>query len=65
MGDRMVNGRRPLEWELPALERGYARLLERDMEALAGLLTGEPVSRHEGRTVSDIAVDFGTARRRS
>lgn len=32
MGDVLLNGRRPLDWELPAIERGYARERERDLE---------------------------------
>ena len=53
MGDVLLNGRVPLDWELPAMERGYARERERDLEQLAGVLTGEP-QEHALRPVTDI-----------
>ena len=58
MGDRMLNGRRPLEWELPAVERGWAYLLERDTEQVAGLLTGEGEPERVSRPVTDIVWEF-------
>jgi hypothetical protein len=63
-----VNGRAPLDWELPALERGWAYLLERDKAVLAGLLPppGEDPPRHEGRPVADLVLEFsGPVRRRT
>jgi hypothetical protein len=35
----LLNGRVPLDWELPIIARGYAYLLERDTTVLAGLLS--------------------------
>ena len=58
MGDRMLNGRKPLDWELPAIERGYAHLLERDMEQLAGLLTGREEPERVARPVTDVSWEF-------
>ena len=57
MGDRMLNGRRPLDWELPAMERGYAYLLERDCEQVAGLLASVDAE-HAPRPVTDIVWEF-------
>lgn len=34
----LMNGREPLDWELPALERGRRQELERDCGLLAGVL---------------------------
>ena len=38
MGEVLLNGRRPLDWELAALEHGRRCERDRDMELLAGLL---------------------------
>lgn len=60
MGDVLLNGRKPLDWELAAMERGRARLLERDAEQLAGVLTGEPVPHPERpRPVMDLILELG------
>jgi hypothetical protein len=66
MGEMLLNGRVPLDWERAAMARGYAHVPERDTEVLAGL-TGagvRPEPPVRARAVSDIAVDFATARRR-
>ncbi len=38
MAEVLVNGREPLDWELPALERGRRCELERDSRVVAGLV---------------------------
>ncbi len=59
--------RRPVAWELPALERARQCELEPDMRVLAGLLPGpeEPVPVRGVRPVTDIVVEFGFTRRLS
>lgn len=42
MADMLLNGREPLSWELPAVERGRRQELERDCELVAGLVAEEP-----------------------
>ena len=62
----MLNGRKPQDWERPAIERGHAHVLERDMAVLAGLMPEEPAARHEGRPVADLVLEFsGPVRRRT
>jgi hypothetical protein len=58
MGDVFLNGRRPVPWELPALQRARECELERDMRVLAGLLTGERVPHPEAspRPVTDLSL---------
>lgn len=60
MGEMLLNGRKPLDWELPAIRRGYAHLLERDTEQLAGVLTEarRPEPKHEGRPVTDLFLEL-------
>jgi hypothetical protein len=60
MGDVMLNGRKPAEWELPVIKRGYADLLERDTGQLAGLLTEEsrPEPGRPPRPVTDLLLEF-------
>ena len=41
MAEVLVNGREPLPWEMPALERGRRCELERDSRVVAGLVTEE------------------------
>jgi hypothetical protein len=66
MGEMMLNGRKPLDWERAAMARGYAHVLERDTEVLAGLMPEVPVPRHEGRPVADLVLEFsGPVRRRT
>jgi hypothetical protein len=66
MGEMLLNGRKPLDWEQAAMERGYAHVLERDAGVLAGLLPAEPVVRHGGRPVADLVLEFsGPVRRRT
>ena len=38
MAELLVNGREPLPWEMPALERGRRQQLERDSRVVAGLV---------------------------
>jgi len=58
MGKVLLNGREPVEWELPALERARQCELERDTQVIAGLLTGVPVPVREGRPVADVVWEF-------
>jgi len=63
MGDVLLNGRPATDFELAAIEHGRACDLERDLRQLDGLLAEYP--REPGpRHVTDIEVDFATARRR-
>jgi hypothetical protein len=55
MGELLLNGREPLEWERAAMERGYAHLLERDMEQIAGLRTSDgPPAERTARPLADV-----------
>jgi len=38
VADLLMNGREPLPWEMPALERGRRCELERDSRVVAGLV---------------------------
>jgi hypothetical protein len=58
MGKVLLNGREPVEWELAAMERARQCELERDMQVLAGLLTGEPPKPAAPRPVTDIVWEF-------
>lgn len=58
MGEVWLGGRLAVEWELPALERARQCERDRDTRVLAGLLTGEPVPRHDGRTVDDVLLEL-------
>jgi len=49
MADVLLNGRVPLDWELPALERGRRQELERDTMLLAGVLAEERKDPPPGR----------------
>jgi hypothetical protein len=61
--DVLLNGRTATDFEAAAIEHGHACDLKRDKEQLAGLLAEYP--REPGpRRVTDIEVDFATARRR-
>jgi hypothetical protein len=57
MGEVLLNGRVPQDWELPAMERARQCERERDERVIAGLLTGEtavaPVPERP-RPVSDL-----------
>jgi hypothetical protein len=53
-GEVYLNGRRPADWELPALERARQHERERDMRVLAGVLTAEPVPLYAGRTADTL-----------
>ena len=63
MGERLLNGRAPKAWEVAAVERGRACEMDRDMASLAGLLTAGAPPERAARPVTDLAVDFATARR--
>jgi hypothetical protein len=66
MGEMLLNGRKPLDWERAAMASGHAHQLERDMALLAGLMPEVPVPRHEGRPVADLVLEFsGPVRRRT
>jgi hypothetical protein len=58
MGKVLLNGREPAARELPAMERARQCELERDMQALAGVLTGEPPKPAAPRPVTDIVWEF-------
>ena len=58
MGEVLLNGRRPLDRELPALERGRRCERERDAEQLAGLLPAEPEPDRVPRPVADLILEF-------
>lgn len=63
MGDVLLNGREPLDWELAAVER--ARQHERDQaaEQLAGVLASGRPQVPGPRPPADIGVEFARARR--
>lgn len=54
----LLNGRVPLDRELAAIEHGRQCERDRDLELLAGVLTGVPEPRYEGRPVTDIVWEF-------
>lgn len=60
MGDVMLNGRRPLEWELPAIEYGRQCERVRDATVVAGLLAGDevPPKPERPRPVTDLILEF-------
>jgi hypothetical protein len=60
MGKVLLNGREPVAWELPALERARQCELERDTQVLAGLLPGpeDAPPAHASRPVTDIVWEF-------
>ena len=63
MSDDLLNGRPATDWELAAVDHARQCERERDLRQLAGLLAEYP--REPGpRHVTDIEVDFATARRR-
>jgi hypothetical protein len=49
MAEVLLNGREPLDWELPSLERGRRQELERDSRIVAGLLAEEREDPPPGR----------------
>lgn len=60
MAEVLLNGRVPLAWELAAMERGAACLLERDTAQLAGVLAADPAPRPEHpRPVTDLILELG------
>ena len=54
MADLLVNGREPLPWELPALERGRKCELERGRDLLKGLIPKDQEPPPAGRPVTDL-----------
>jgi hypothetical protein len=63
VSDDLLNGREATDFELAAVAHGRQCERERDREQLKGLLAEYP--REPGpRHVTDIEVDFATARRR-
>ena len=54
MAELLVNGREPLDWEMPALERGRRQQLERDTTLLAGVLASDREPAPPGRPVTDL-----------
>jgi hypothetical protein len=49
MAEVLMNGREPLDWELPSLERCRRQELERDSRIVAGLLARNPEDELPGR----------------
>jgi len=67
MGDDLLNGRPATDFELAAVEHGRKCELDRDAEVVAGLLSEYPraeLPAGRPRHVTDLEVDFATARRR-
>jgi len=67
MADDLLNGREATDFEVAAMKHGRKCELDRDKRALAGLLAEYPREEVPGlrpRHVTDIEVDFATARRR-
>jgi peroxiredoxin len=67
MGETLLNGREATDFELAAVAHGRECELRREREQLKGLLSEYPRAEVPGcrpRHVSDIEVDFATARRR-
>jgi hypothetical protein len=67
MGDTLLNGRAATDFELAAVAHGRRCERERELAQLAGLLSEYPRAEMPGcrpRHVTDIEVDFATARRR-
>ena len=67
MADELLNGREATDWELAAVAHARQCERDRDLEQLAGLLAVYPREPEPGlrpRHVTDIEVDFATARRR-
>jgi len=54
MAEVLVNGREPLDWELPALERGRRCELERCRDLLRGVLASDREHPQPGRPVIDL-----------
>jgi hypothetical protein len=54
MAEVLVNGREPLDWELPALDRGRQCELERDCQVVAGLISEDRDDPPPGRPVTDL-----------
>lgn len=64
MGDVLLNGRVPLDWELPAIGHGRRCERDRDLALLAGLLPkpkleDEPEPDRRPRPVTDLILEFG------
>lgn len=54
MGEVFLNGRRAVEHEVAAVEHGRRCDRDRDLQLLAGVLTGEPVPLHASRRLHDL-----------
>ena len=56
MGDMLLNGRKPQDWEYAAIGRARERERDRTLEMLAGVMTDEDMPRPvpADRTVSDM-----------
>ena len=63
MSDDLLNGREATDFELAAIRHGRRCERERDLAVLRGLLSEYPRAA-QPRHVTDIEVDFATARRR-
>jgi len=67
MADDLLNGRKAADFELAAVEHGRECERKREREQLAGLLSEYPraeLPAGRPRHVTDLEVDFATARRR-
>lgn len=58
MGEQLLNGRAATEAELAAIDRGRQCDRDRDLELLAGVLTGDPPKPGHPRPVTDIVWEF-------
>ncbi len=55
MNGTWLNGRKPLNWELPAIERGYGHFRQQDLDLLDGLLAGQDEARPPARASALLA----------
>jgi len=60
MAEVLMNGREPLDWELPILERGRRQELERDSRIVAGLVAEERQDPPPGRPTTTLLPPLGT-----
>jgi hypothetical protein len=59
MADVLLNGREPVDWELPALEHGRQCERDRDLALLAGILAGDQPPARVPRPVTEVMWEFG------
>lgn len=54
MAEELLNGRRPLDWELAAIEHGHQCDRDRDLESLAGVLAAGWPPERAARPLTDV-----------